>query len=314
VLLALMILVGISAADGESNIVPYENPTTTEKKNLTFDMQQNVSGTGFFAAYKRASMPDAVGTEGEFNNGVEASNNAHGSGQIDSESLMYAESSYYNMTWVNGAYDEDGEIIEDDEDAASIITMNEKSKMTYGKSSMPIGTRYYADHAVVFDSRLDESTWIKNRDAMNSISNRIQDAGRLDLTLDASLDTTTTAMKLEEDMTEGRAHFAAIQFAGIPRDEEPEDEDEAEEFVPGAAMKAWHNPDNVLEEDYSGSYHITESLTMKVEDDDSEEEDDWLPCCSGGFFDMNEMDKKGRSVQGVFDCTCFRKALGLGGQ
>ena len=304
ILLVFLIMGGMSIAVSESNFVPYENPTTSEEKNLTFDMQQNVNGMGFFASYRRMLMSDAVGTEGRFNNGVEAGSNAHGSGEVDSELLLYAESSYYNKTWINGAYDEDGEIIEDDEDAASIINTNETSNSIYSRISMPIGTGYYAKNAFAFDSRIDWSNWVKNRDAMNSISNEIQDASSLDLKLNAPLNTTTTGMKLMEDVVDGKARFVAVQYAGLPKDEEPEDG--AADFVPGAAMKAWHSPEFVLDEEYTGTYHIAEDLTMKIDEDDSEDEDDWLPCCSGGFFDMNRMDIKARNVKGIFDCTCYQ--------
>ena len=217
--MTLLILVGMSSAGSESDKVPYEDPSTIEKKNLTFDMQQSVSGTGFFATYRHSSMPDAIGEEGLLYNGVEAKNNAHGSGEIDANSLIYAESSYNNRTWVNGAYDKDGEIIEDDEEATSIIEIDEDHKMTYGSLALPIGSRYYATHAIVFNSRLFENTWIKNRDGLNFINNRIEGAKGLNIILDASSDGFNTTMKLDEDMTQGKAHFAALQTVGIPRDE-----------------------------------------------------------------------------------------------
>jgi hypothetical protein len=281
VLLTLLILVGMSSAGSESGKVPYEDPSTIEKENLTFDMQQSVSGTGFFATYRHSSMPDAIGEEGLLYNGVEAKNNAHGSGEIDANSLIYAESSYNNRTWVNGAYDKDGEIIEDDEEATSIIEIDDDHKMTYGSLALPIGSRYYATHAIVFNSRLFENTWIKNRDGLNFINNRIEGAKGLNIILDASSDGFNTTMKLDEDMTQGKAHFAALQTVGIPRDEEsdagsdqgsdeesdvesgdePVEAEEPEEAsVLGPAMKAWHNPIFVLDEDYLGTYYIkTES-------------------------------------------------------
>jgi hypothetical protein len=315
VLLTLLVLVVMSSDGSESSKVPYEDPSTIEKKNLTFDMQQSVSGTGFFATYRHSSMPDALGEEGLLYDGVEAKNNAHGSGEIDANSLIYAESSYNNRTWVNGAYDKDGEIIEDDEEATSIIEIDEDHKMTYGSLALPIGSRYYATHAIVFNSQLFENTWIKNRDGLNFINNRIEGAKGLNLILDASSDGFDTSMKLDEDMTQGKAHFAVLQTVGIPRDEESgegsEDEHvEAEEpeeaSVLGPAMKAWHNPIFVLDEDYLGTYYIKQNLTMYSNEEEEEKEDAWLPCCNDGFSDMNEMDKKGRSVRGVFDCMCFK--------
>lgn len=118
-------------------------------------------------------------------------------------------------------------------------------------------------------------------------------------------------MKLDEDIMQGKAHFAAIQMVGIPRDKESEEESsEAEELeeasVLGPAMKAWHNPIFVLDEDYLGTYHIKKNLTMYSNEEEEEKEDAWLPCCNGGFSDMNAMERAGRSVRGVFDCTCFK--------
>lgn len=319
-----LILAGMAPSAGKEEgaiageLRPYENPTTLEEKNLTFEMQQMVSGAGFFARYRHISMPDALGEEGDLYNGVEAGQRSHGSGQLNSESLIYANNSYTNRSWINGAYDEDGEVIEDEEDASSNIALYENGIMSYSPSRIPIGMRYYSNHAIAFDSRIDDSNQIKNRDTMNSISNRILDASGLVIELDANLDVATTGMNLEEDLTDGRAHFAAVQLAGIPRDEEPEEDAEAEAEagdevsdgpVSGTAMLAWHDPDFMIEEDYSGTYHISESLTMSFSEEEEEgEEEGWLPCCSGGFFDMSEMDKSKRSVVGIFDCTCFAPA------
>ncbi len=99
-LLALLVLVGANVALAEEGYIPYANPTTVESTNLTFSMEQNVSGLGFFSTYKYAQMPDANGEEGYLFNGVETKNNAHGSGQIDTTSQMLAESKFMNRTWI----------------------------------------------------------------------------------------------------------------------------------------------------------------------------------------------------------------------
>jgi hypothetical protein len=75
-------------------------------------------------------MPDVIGTEGRLFNGVEAKNKVQGSGKIDTDSNISAESSYTNKTWINDAYDKDGEVIEDEEETTSIIQMKDNSKMT----------------------------------------------------------------------------------------------------------------------------------------------------------------------------------------
>ncbi len=322
-LLALLAFIGYATSSSESINVPYENPSAIEERNLTFDMQQSVKGTGFFAAYRHSSMPDELGTEGLLCNGVEAKSNAHGSGTIDSGSFMYSESSYLNRSWINGAYDEDGEIIEDLEETTSIVEINEDQKMTYSPYILSVGRGYYQDHALSFDSLLSENIWIKNRDGLNFINNRVQSARRLDMLLYASSDAVNTSMDLDEYMIDGRAHFAAWQASEIPEDEEMEDEGEDmegegneaegneaeaeavdEASVLGLAMKNWHSPLFVLDEDYAGTYSIKKNLTLYNYEIEEMKDDAWLPCCNSGFSGMNAMDNAGRSVQGIFDCTC----------
>ena len=57
---------------------------------------------------------------------------------------------------------------------------------------------------------------------------------------------------------------------------------------------------------YVGNFDITTKIHMDSKFSLSPDEDYWLPCCSGGFDDMNTLDKRAfRSAAGVFDCTCF---------
>jgi hypothetical protein len=298
----------------QENDAAYDNPTTLEEKNLKFNFEQNVIGTGFFSAYKYAQMPEALGTEGRLFNGVEAKNKAHGSGKIDTDSNIYAESSYANKTWINGAYDEDGEEIEDEEEATSSIQIKEDSKMTYSPLVMGIGSGYYSLHPVAFNSLLKEEDWIKNRDGLNSLHHMVDHAHGLNKLLDAQSDATNNTMNIEEDLVDGRAHFGVLQLQGIPVDEEPEEEsaDDSEEEsdevqVLGYAMKNWKKPLIELDEDYIGNFHIKKKMNIYTYAEEEEKEDSWLPCCSGGFSDMNYADAKAfKSARGIFDCTCFK--------
>jgi hypothetical protein len=311
-LLALFALIGMAAAENEEkeaqlqdNDAAYDNPTTLDEKNLKFNFEQNASGTGFFTVYKYAQMPDALGTEGRLFNGVEAKNKAHGSGIIDIDSNIYAESSYTNKTWINGAYDEDGEEIYDEEESTSVIQMKEDSKMTYNPSLMGIGSGYYSFNPVVFKSLLKEEDWIKNRNGLNLLHHRVDQAHGLNMVLDAQSDATNNTMNLEEDLVDGRAHFKVLQLEGIPVDGEPEEGSE-EAQVLGMAMKEWKKPLIESDEDYIGSFHIKKNMNIYTYSEEEEKEDPWLPCCSGGFNDLNYEDAKTfKSAKGIFDCTCF---------
>jgi hypothetical protein len=291
----------------EENNAAYDNPTTLEEENLKFSMEQNVSGTGFYADYKYALMPDASGTEGRLFNGVEAKNKAHGSGKIATDSNMYAESSFTNKTWINGAYDENGEVIQDEEEATSIVQMKEDSQIVYSPLVMAIGSRYYDLHPIAFNALLKEEDWMKNRDGLNSLHHIVDQAHGLDIAFDAQSDTTNNTMNVDENLVNGRAHFGVLQLEEIPVDEEPE-EDSGDVQVLGLAMKAWKKPLIEMDEDYVGSFHIKKNMNLYTYyPDDIEKEDSWLPCCSGGFIDMNYEDAKAfKSAEGIFDCTCFK--------
>ncbi len=206
-LLALFALIGMAIADNEDQTeqleednAAYDNPTTLEEESLKFSMEQSVSGTGFYTNYKYALMPDATGTEGRRFNGVEAKNNAHGSGKIDTDSMMYADSSYTNKTWINGAYDEDGEVIQDEEESTSIVQMKEDSNMVYSPSAMVIGSRYYNVHPVAFNSLLKKEDWIKNLNGLNSLHYSVDQAHGLDIEFNAQSDATNNTMNIDEDL------------------------------------------------------------------------------------------------------------------
>jgi hypothetical protein len=290
----------------DENNAAYDNPTTFEEKSLKFNFEQNVSGAGFFTGYKYAQMPDALGTEGRLFNGVEAKNKAHGSGKIDTDLNIYAESSYINKTWTNVAYDEYGEVIDEEEETTSVVQMNEDSKMTYSPFVINIGSRYYSFNPVVFNSLLKEEDWIKNRNGLNSLYHRVDQAHALNKVLDAQSDATNNTMNIEEDLFDGRAHFGVLQLAGIPVDEEPEDDSDEVQIL-GLAMKDWKKPLIELDEDYVGSFHIKKNMNLYTYSEEKEMEDSWLPCCFGEFSDMNYADAKTfKSASGVFDCTCFK--------
>ena len=61
-----------------------------------------------------------------------------------------------------------------------------------------------------------------------------------------------------------------------------------------------------IDEDYHGSYHLTNKLSHTFGKADAILVEEWLPCCSGGFADMNPIEARVfKSAKGIFDCTCF---------
>lgn len=309
-LLAAVIILGMATVGcAEENNITYK-----EEKHLILKYDQKVSGTGFFSTYKYAFMPDALGPTGAMFNGAETKSKNHGSGTIDTDSNMYAESYHLYENYSDTKYDEYGQPYDDFEDANSIIQLKEDGKMAYSPLSMAIDSQYYNIHPVIFNSLLKDDAWIKNRDNLNSMNYMTEGAHELDRMLDIQADYSSTVMTVNESLTNGKIHFGVLELKGIPVDEVPEEMSEEESLPLGLAMKAWEKPLTVVDEDYIGTFNITKRMTLTTLSVDVEnEEDRWLPCCgsyggNGGWDDMNATDKKGfgASTEGMFDCSCFK--------
>lgn len=79
--------------------------------------------------------------------------------------------------------------------------------------------------------------------------------------------------------------------------------------VRGASQE---NESLVIDEVYQGAFRLTKSLELQQNDSRVATADEWMPCCFGGWGDMNYRDQKGfgKSTKGIFDCTCSKHPLG----
>jgi hypothetical protein len=307
-LLATFALISVGAA----GYTEENNIADKEFKNLSYDSDQKVSGTGFFSSYRYAFMPDALGPSGALFNGAETKGKCHGSGTIDSDSKVYTESYYLKEDYFDAIYDE-WEPYDELEDSNGIIRLKDDGKMAYSPISVAVGSRYYNLHPIVFDSLLKDDAWIKNRDNLNSMNYMTDEAHGIDRTLDINADYESTSMNADVNLISGKTHFGVLELAGVPVDEVPEEDSEEETLPMGLAMKAWQKPQIVLDEDYIGTFHLKKSMTLTATSEDNTKEEGWLPCCSsygddGGWYDMTTTDRKGfgASTKGVFDCSCFK--------
>ncbi len=277
----------------------------TIKDNLTLDMKQSVSGEGYFMTYKYAKMPNALGVSGIGNNGVEFMDYSHGSGTIDTESILSAKN--YNAT--NGIDENYGH---DHAEELSCIQLKEDNAMTYSPIAFGVGTGFYAGRPLQFNSLLKEKTWLKNRGSATSMHHEVEYAHALDKELDLLVkdfisedDPSVSMMNISEDVTAGRAHIGILQ--GDP-DEVSEEDVDGNQFV---VDTAWKKPLVYVDEDYWGTYHIEKLMNLTASLDETTADDDWLPCCSGGYLTMPEPYQKGTKgfgsdVKGIFDCTCSK--------
>jgi hypothetical protein len=273
------------------------------QSNATFNFEQSVQGNGYFMTYLYAKAGN-----------VAMKNYAHGSGSINNEAVL----TYYDMKQeTHNVYTDYNDIKE------NCIQFKETNSMVYAPMRIAVGTGYYAANPVDYSSLLKEKTWVKNYRSGTTMQNEIEYAHALDkdlnlvakekfnVTYDPEIiGSSTTQMNVNEDMTDGKAHIGVLQA----QDNYASMNDlgaDAQSSIGGLDVpnlkSALQNPAIEIDEDYWGTYHIEKNMTLEVPYLLIQTKDDWLPCCTGGFANMNYEDKKPfKSATGIFDCTCFQ--------
>jgi len=252
-------------------------PEASLESNYIYSMDQNVKGEGFFSAYQSSDV-----------NNLSLSNTAHGSGSYDYESKLDSRNGAKFDTKKNEytAVSDRGTVF-----IESIDFSYSPSRMQLGKYSLPIA----------FQSKGAEEICLKNYISGVSMNARFNDLDTLSKNLSSGLywkfinatdefgssleSHTRTDLNLEASFS-GSGHVGVLDMS---RDQK--------------------NADILIDEDYRGTYYLTKNMSHEAKYKLTRQIDDWLPCCSGGFADMNVLDKKSlKSATGVFDCTCFKAA------
>jgi hypothetical protein len=242
-----------------------------------YNMEQNVKGAGFFSSYQSTDL-----------NNLGLSNTAHGSGSYDYESKLDSRKGVKFDTKKNDytTVSDRGTVFIESADFSY-----SPSRMQLGKYSMPIA----------FQSKGAEETCLKNYISGTSMNARFNYVDTLSKNLSAELywkfinvtdgyesrleSQTRTNLNFESSFS-GSGHVGVLDMG-----------------------KGQKNADVLIDEDYRGTYYLTKNMSHEAKYKLLRQIDDWLPCCSGGFADMNVVDKNDfKSAAGVFDCTCFKAA------
>lgn len=260
--------------------------TTSVELDYIYNMDQKVEGNGFFSAHNNITAGNLV-----------MENKGHGSGSYSYESILHAEKEY---TFDNATQEY---LATSDRK----ITFNENVNYAYGPSRLQLGKSFLSG---AFQSLGKEETCIKNygsEDHRNMVSmNALFDS--LDtLSKDISADlywrevesvddphggdpfggsneqSARTALSVDAAFT-GRGHIGAL-----------------------VVNNSIHDVSKLIDEDYIGTFSIVKKMSHEFNYISKWEKEDWLPCCFGGWTDMNFRDQKGfgKSTKGIFDCTCF---------
>jgi hypothetical protein len=279
-----------------------------QEKNTTFDFEQSVSGTGFHMAYIYARAGN-----------VEVKKYQHGSGQLDDDTLLTYQSldkrDHQNYADYNDFMQ-------------NCIQLKEDVSMTYAPMRIAVGTGYYSANPLDYSSLIKEKTWVKNYRSGTMMHHEVEYAHALDkeLTIDVkdkynwTYDPVYegvgyTSMKINEDMTDGKAHIGVLQANKDYSSMNPFVYNDHKivysnlKTMAAGKNSAWRDPAIEIDEDYWGTYHIEKNMTLEVPYYKKTTLDNWLPCCFGGYdsLSVGEIRNSGlKNAAGIFDCTCFK--------
>ncbi|MDI9398036.1 MAG: hypothetical protein QM433_00550 [Euryarchaeota archaeon] len=272
----------------------------TFDRNITFDFEQSVQGSGYFMTYRYIQL-DSPGTEQKgpmykdyahgptawsrtstptLQKGPMYKDYAHGSGTIDNEIMICAEDIWYERD--DGCWNE--------WEAYSCISAREDNSMVYSPMTMAYGNGYYAKNPIRYDSLLKEKTVIKNYRPATMMHHQVEYAKAVDKEIDILVKDKQyvyedpiyqgvgyTTMKINEDVTDGMVDLGVLQG-------DPDNMGTPGYDVP--ASTAWRNPMIEIDEHYVGTFHIEKNMTLEVPYKLVEDEKDWLSCCIGGCDTM----------------------------
>lgn len=248
--------------------------TESSMKGLIFSIDQDVQGNGFSNCYLNASALN-----------LSLNSREHGSGSYDYESVLKVE---------DGAkYDDIKEDYKSSSERA--ISFSEDADFSYAPTGLNLGRSIRFGG---FQSLGSERTCLKNYGSNVSMSAAFDSASTLSKNLSSSLiwkSTGGTDIFHSTQERHARANLNVVAaFSGRGH------------IGAVAAEDDQHKADILVDEDYAGVYQMAKNMTHDISYKLNAEADNWLPCCSGGFKDMNPLEARAfKSAKGVFDCTCF---------
>lgn len=290
----LLISAGFAYAAGE----PAENPYGYYIEN-TNDFQQDVSGEGYVIVYQQVNT-----------NNQSLKNYMHGSGTMDMATLINSQQKTTTVDYypekIGKSYNP-LDLLGTNKNYDSVVSFTEQNEMTQAPEGFVYGTGWYASHPVIYNSLLKERTDAKNFQAGAEMLHQIEYARGFRKDVGVTLNCTgpivkakgagIAQMKIEEDVLQGTVHVGEILTRKDKMDKNGK--------VPGGVKE----PLILIDENYVGSFKIKKSMKINAAKSELKEVADWLPCCYGGYFDMDSYDRKFVNEDGVFDCSCRATAL-----
>lgn len=256
----------------------------------TYINEEDVEGNGYMM------VRDEVNT-----NNLSLLEYMHGSGSIDyayimnsTQKTVHGDDDYYMM-------DEHGGYVLTASPASSAINFSIQKDLVQSPTGFSLANGWYAGHPITYNSLLKEKTVAKSYQEAIVMHHQLEYAtaykGDTAVDLNCTGPTYDTdgvgrvSMRLEDFVTQGTVHIGQL----------------LSDTVYGSnniKTQGWRKPIIDMDNDYVGDFHIMKNMMIAAEKSKPYEYEDWLPCCFGGYFDMDEEIRKPISEDGIFDCTC----------
>jgi len=295
-LILLLLVTGLSWAS------EYDFNPGQEGVKHKHDMTSDVQGEGYSMEYLNINT-----------NNLSMLEYAHGSGTMDYADTLYDEQkSIYSAD--NYYY------------IISATTFEWTKKLVYGQSmikytrqydntqsptSFAYGTGWYATHPVIYDSLLKDKNEAHSYQESASMHRQIEYAravkGDISVEINCTGPTQTNdgrgllTMDADEDIVQGTLHFGELLTVPMSKVNTPKYENK----------QGWKDAIIETDSNYIGNFKVQKTMALDFKKSKSSWGEDWLPCCSGGFFDIPSwnLDKERSGQKGIFDCTCRNTSI-----
>lgn len=157
----------------------------------------------------------------------------------------------------------------------SSIYLQSQSNISAAPVSLSVGSGYYSSHPVGYGSGIGSRTQVANGRTATSLDHEVSFGRAIDSKNEfaasetvqsiygpgysESWEETTTHMKIDENIVDGKVHIGVLQGSASPG-------------------HAWRDPAVEMDEDYAGTFQIFKNITASS--DRQTQADDWLLCCS----------------------------------
>jgi hypothetical protein len=309
-LILLLLVTGLSWA-GIYDFNPGQVPVK-HKNDVTSDVQ----GEGYFVEYANVNT-----------NNLSMLNYAHGSGTMDFADILYDEQKTTSKSIYYIDYDT-WEWKKGQAGASSRINYTRQYDNVQSPTNFAYGTGWYASHPVTYNSLLKDKNEAKSYQEATSMHRQIEYAravkGDISVDINCTAPTATVdgkgsmEMKVDDDVTQGTLHIGElVANPKLTYGKELVWDSTKKKYTEQTIkdlyghFEALNDPIVDIENEYIGNFKVQKTMKVEMIKSAPTWAEDWLPCCSGGFFEIPSynFDADRGSQKGIFDCTCRNTSI-----